>query len=255
VRFLLVCRYLYFVDRDNGDINDRLSELRFGLDYRNRHFQTMYTPNDDTATDESLVKCHDTLAFLQLNPAKRARLGVRYYKLCGSACECCTQFRIYARNKVWDEDLPSNEAVVMEITWTYPTKGYTLYIDQLYSSSMVLLSSVIGAVGLNRKNMPKNMKTHKLHKDETGPVHPQNGITTVAGSKTVLSYVHSSLQSLRDKHRQKEGEKKQGNLTVKPEVVTVYNRRMVGVDKMYQQLAFFLILMRHCVMAYTVLLF
>jgi hypothetical protein len=77
----------------------------------------------------------------------------------------------------------------------------------------------------------------------------------VAGSKTVLSYVHSSLQSFCDKHRQKEGEKKQQNITIKPEVVIVCKRRMVGDDKMYQHLAPFLILMRYYVKAYKVLLF
>jgi hypothetical protein len=134
-----MCRYLYFVDRDNGNRNrnDRLSELIFALDYLNKHFQSMYTPTVDTATDEILVKCHGTPAFLQLSPAKRARFGVRYYKLRDSACECCMQFKIYAGNNVWDEDLPSNEAVVMEITDINPTKGYTLYIDQFYSSPAV----------------------------------------------------------------------------------------------------------------------
>ena len=29
---------------------------------------------------------------------------------------------------MFDEDLPSNEGVVMEITGTYPSKGYMLYI-------------------------------------------------------------------------------------------------------------------------------
>jgi hypothetical protein len=137
VRFLVVCRYLCFVDRNNGGRNDRLSELRFALDYLNKHFQSMCTPNEDTATDGSLVKCHGTPAFLQLSPTKRAKFGVRYYKLCDCASICCTQFRIYTGNKVQDEDLPSNEAVVMEITGTHPTKGYTLYIDQMYSSPTV----------------------------------------------------------------------------------------------------------------------
>jgi ubiquitin C-terminal hydrolase len=76
----------------------------------------------------------------------------------------------------------------------------------------------------------------------------------VAGSQTVLSFC-PQLQSSCDKHRQKEGEKKQGDVSVKPEVVIVYNRRMERVDKMYQQLTSFLILMRHCVKAYIVLLF
>jgi hypothetical protein len=77
----------------------------------------------------------------------------------------------------------------------------------------------------------------------------------VAGPKAFFSYVNSLLQSLCDKHGQKEGEKEKGNVSVKPEVVTVCNRRMVGVDKMYQQLASFLILMRYCVKVYKELLF
>jgi len=137
MRFLLICRYLYFVDRNNGDRNDRLSELIFALYYVNKHFQSTCRPNEDTATDESLVKCHGALVFLQLSPAKRAKCGVRYYKLCDSASVCCKQFRIYTGNEVQDENLPSNEAVVVEIIGTYPTKGYTLYTDQLYSSPAV----------------------------------------------------------------------------------------------------------------------
>jgi hypothetical protein len=71
--------------------------------------------------------------FLQLSSAKRARFGVRYDKLCDYESVSCMQFRIYVRG----EDLPSNETVVKEITGTYPTKGYTLYIDQLYFSPPV----------------------------------------------------------------------------------------------------------------------
>ena len=128
----------------------------------------MYSPNDIQQLMK--VKCHGTLAFLHLSPTKMARFGVRNYKLCDCARVCCTQFRLFAGNKVRDEDLPSDEAVVMEIMGTHPTKGYTLYIDQLYSSpavSIVLLRSVIGTLGLNMKNMPEDMKTHKLHEDET----------------------------------------------------------------------------------------
>jgi hypothetical protein len=67
-----MCRYLYFVERDSEDKNDRLSKVRFALDYLNKQCQRMYTPNEDIAIDESLVKCRGTLAFLQFSPTKRA---------------------------------------------------------------------------------------------------------------------------------------------------------------------------------------
>jgi ubiquitin C-terminal hydrolase len=104
--------------------------------------------------------------------------------------------------------------------------------------------------------MPNDMTTHKLHKDETVALYVQKMVSLRwQGHKLFCLFVHSLLQSSCDKHGQKEGEKKQGDVSVKPEVVIVYNRRMEGVDKMYQQLASFLILMRHCVKAYKVLLF
>jgi hypothetical protein len=104
--------------------------------------------------------------------------------------------------------------------------------------------------------MPNDMTTHKLHKDETVAQYVHKMVSLGwQGYKLFCLFVHSLLQSSCGKHRQKEGEKKQGNITVKPEVVIVYKRRMEGGDKMCQQLASFLILMRHCVKAYKVLLF
>ena len=156
----------------------------------------------------------NTLAFLQLSPAKRSKFGVRYYKLCDSASVCCMQFRIYTGNKVRDEVLPSNEAVVMEITGTYPTSGYTLCIDQFYSLPAVFhcpSEQCNWHCGTEQeKNAKRHKKTHTIKKMKLWTCHPQNGITKVAGPKTVLFHVHSSLQSLCDKQRQKEEEKNRG---------------------------------------------
>jgi hypothetical protein len=55
--------------------------------------------------------------------------------------------------------------------------------------------------------MPKNMKTHKLHKDETMALYIHKMISLRwQGQKLVLSPALSSLQNLYNKHRQKEGE-------------------------------------------------
>ena len=161
-RFLLLCRHLHLVDNSKIDSNDKLAKVRFPLDFLNNKFQEMYTPDSDIAIDESLVKCRGRMSFIQFNPTKRARFGVKYYKLRESKSGYCTQFCIYSCKKLGADELPSNEAIVMELMEPYLKKGYTLYVDNWYSSPNLFrcLSeegiNVIGTVRVNRKK-----KCHK----------------------------------------------------------------------------------------------
>jgi hypothetical protein len=104
-------------------------------------------------------------------------------------------------------------------------------------------------VRLNRKNIPEDMKTQKLKKGETMALYIHKTVSLKwHGQKLVslLSTVHYKV-GITNTDKKKGG--KCGELIVKAEVVIAYNRRIVGVDKMYQQLASFLILMRRCVKA------
>ena len=133
-RFLLLCRYLHLVDNLTVDKNDKLGKIRFPIDFLNDKLKNLYVPEEDIAIDESLVKCRGRLSFITFNPSKRARFGVKYYKLCESSSGYCTQFRIYSGSKLGNEDLPSNEAIVQELMSPYISQGYTLYIDNWYST-------------------------------------------------------------------------------------------------------------------------
>jgi hypothetical protein len=89
------------------------------VNYINRKFSSFYTPKQVIAIDESLVKFFRRLSFVQFNPSKRTRFGVKYYKMCESSSGCCQQFRLYTGKKVGDSELPSHEAVVVEMMVLY----------------------------------------------------------------------------------------------------------------------------------------
>ena len=105
------------------------------------------------------------------------------------------------------------------------------------------MSSVIGTVGLNKKNMPNDMTTHKLHKDETVALYVHKMVLLRWQGQKLFCLMSTVRYKVHVTNTGKKKGRKNGNVTVKPEVVIVYNRRMEGFDKMYQQLASFLILM------------
>ena len=258
-RFLLLCRHLHLVDNSKIDSNDKLAKVRFPLDFLNNKFQEMYTPDSDIAIDESLVKCRGRMSFIQFNPTKRARFGVKYYKLCESKSGYCTQFRIYSGKKLGADELPSNEAIVMELMEPYLKKGYTLYIDNWYSSPNLFRrlseqgTNVIGTVRVNRKNMPREIKETKLKKGEVMALFSHKLMALKWHDKkevTMLSTVHDKAGMTNT------GKKRRttNDPLVKPKAVIDYNKGMGGVDRMDQQLASFP-LMRRYVKAYKKIFF
>jgi hypothetical protein len=112
--------------------------VRYVVEHVKWNFWSLYTLEQDIAIDESLVKFCRRLSFVQFNPLKRARFGLKYYKMYESSSGYCLQFRLYRGKKVGDSELPSYEAVVMDPMAPYLSERYTLYIDNWYSSQTLL---------------------------------------------------------------------------------------------------------------------
>jgi hypothetical protein len=104
------------------------------------------------------------------NPSKRARFGIKFYKLCESASGYCHSFKIYAGNDNDNLNFSSSEAVVVILMKPIKNKGHTLYVDNWYSSPKLFLdlarngTNVIGTVRSNGKNMPSIFSKKKLIK-------------------------------------------------------------------------------------------
>ena len=98
-RFETITHNLHF--EDNAGVRaegDRLWKLRTVIDLLNHQCQTVYTPEQVVTVDESLWKFRGRLGFVQFNPSKRARYGVKVYKLSastGRGAGYTSSFKIY----------------------------------------------------------------------------------------------------------------------------------------------------------------
>lgn len=127
-RFRQISRFLHFSDNETSDSNDRLRKVRPIINLWNEKFKEIYTPNEYVSINESL-KYKGHLAYKQFNPSKRARFGLKIYKLCEASTGFCHGFKIYTGQDKIDPNDSASANVVMELSKSIINKGYTLFLD------------------------------------------------------------------------------------------------------------------------------
>ena len=97
-RFMALLAYLHFADNNHADVNDRLCKIRPVVSEVTDNFKSVYVPSSQITTDESLWKFKGRLKFKQYNPNKRARFGIKVYRVCqstGAAAGYTWNLKIY----------------------------------------------------------------------------------------------------------------------------------------------------------------
>nr|XP_027233981.1 piggyBac transposable element-derived protein 4-like [Penaeus vannamei] len=98
-RFDQLTAALHFTDSQaERQADDRLWKLRPVVDVLDRQFREVFVPNKVVSIDESLWAFKERHQALQFVPNKRARRGIKVYKLCsslGPEAGYTTAFRIY----------------------------------------------------------------------------------------------------------------------------------------------------------------
>ncbi|XP_054282844.1 piggyBac transposable element-derived protein 4-like [Macrosteles quadrilineatus] len=241
-RFKLISRFLHFADEEFAEQGDKLKKLRPVISYMQTKFMHTYTMNQTLAIDESLVKLRARLSYVQFNPKKRARFGIKVYKLCESASGYCGDFKIYTGDDK-APNIPASEAVVMQLADSVLDLGHILYIDNWYSSPglckrvLERKTHVVGTVNLERINMPEEFDSANL---EIGQAirRSKDGILAVKWKDRkdvhVLSTIHAGIEMTVDKVIQRKGIVSE---VIKPKSVIEYNKGMLGVDVQDQMLA------------------
>jgi hypothetical protein len=133
-RFTLISRFLHFMDDEEADQHDKLKKIRPIIEHFSSKFFQLYSPYQDIALDESLMKFRGRLSYVQCNRSKRARFGIKFYKICESSSGYCLSFKIYIGDDVTDPTLPASTNVVLNLCAPLLDKGHTLFIDNWYSS-------------------------------------------------------------------------------------------------------------------------
>lgn len=259
-RFTQLSHFLHFSNNEDGDKDDRLSKLRIIIDYLNEKFISIYTPDEYVSLDESLMKYTGRMSYKQFNPSKRARFGVKFYKLCESKSGYCMKFKIYTgQDKDKNSITSASENVTLFMCTPIANFGHTLFMDSWYSSPNLFQKlqsmqiNAIGTVRCNRKNMPKDLATIKLKKSEAISRSCKGILAAKWKDKKdiyLLSTKHKKIEMM-------EVEKKRSkyNITViKPNVVLEYNDGMGGVDRQDSYLSSFS-LMRKYIKSYKKIFF
>lgn len=129
MRFLQITRFLHFSNNATADNIDKLHKIKPVIQFFNKKFKEVYTMEEDIAIDESLMKFKGRMSYKQFNPSKRARFGIKFYKLCESASGYYYDFKIYTGNDKINADDSASENVVKELSQSILNKGHTLYLD------------------------------------------------------------------------------------------------------------------------------
>ncbi|XP_068118319.1 piggyBac transposable element-derived protein 4-like [Hyperolius riggenbachi] len=252
LRYQMIMRFLHFNDNsqnkspDNAG-RDRLFKLRPLINHLNSKFSEICVPGREIAIDESLMPFHGRLGFKQFIPSKRARYGVKLYKLCESGSGYTFAFRIYeGRDSLLQPegclaDMGANGKIVVDLMTPLLNKGYHLFVDNFYTSLPLfkfLFSAdtvACGTIRANRKGFPQEVLKKKLKKGETCSLCSNEVLALKYKDKKdvlMLSTMHTEGTVLVTSRRSE---------TVKPIAIDDYNKHMGAVDLSDQMLAPYLV--------------
>ena len=178
----------------------RLWKLRPIMDGLCERFRKVYSPSQDICIDESLFKYRGRFMWRTYNRSKRARYGLKAYKLCESSGDA-TGFTLAMRMYLGDDqegDTPVAERIVMLLMKEAGCldKFHHVYMDRWYSSPSLFHKlqhrgcAAIGTVDKRRKHLPieiKNLK--KMTKGEVIRRSSPGGMLALAWmDKNLVSY-------------------------------------------------------------------
>ncbi|GFY75870.1 piggyBac transposable element-derived protein 4 [Trichonephila inaurata madagascariensis] len=161
---------------DSSHPQPKLKKIWTVLNYLQKKFSEVYTPEQDICIDESLLLYKERLSWTQYLPLKRARFGIKMFMLCESHSGYVWSIIIYVGKgtDVSEENKECSFSTQVVLTLSKPllNKGYCLTMDNYYNSpelgEMLLKSKTdfFGTLRPNRKDLPKVLKTEKLKKGD-----------------------------------------------------------------------------------------
>ncbi|XP_068122377.1 piggyBac transposable element-derived protein 4-like [Hyperolius riggenbachi] len=252
-RYEQLMRFLHFNNKANAVKRsdpsfDHLLKLRPLLNHLNQKFPEVYMPGREIVVDESLVPFHGRLAIKQYIPSKRARYGVKVYKLCESGTGYTYSFRVYEGKDSSLEpagcppDMGTSGKIVVDLVNPLLHKGYHLYEDNFYSGVPLFKflytaqTMACGTVRLNQKGLPSQVLNTKLKRGESCSLRSNELLSLKYKDKRdvlMLSTIHTEATMTCQSRRQQ---------IQKPVAIAEYSQYMGAVDFSDQMMAPYLIL-------------
>ena len=144
--YLQILRYIHVVDNTSAptrtDPNyDRLWKVRPLIDLLQHTCAEMYNPGQQLSIDESMIGTKCRLSFIQYLPAKPTKWGIKVWVCSDAATGNILSFSIYTGKDPNVSISPNGLAydVVMRLLENKFNKGYSVFVDNFYSSPNLFL--------------------------------------------------------------------------------------------------------------------
>ena len=251
-RFRQIFRYLHVADNSKAlqrsDPNfDKLRKIRFLIDAFSSRCMELYNPHPQISIDESMIGTKCRLSFIQYLPKKPVKWGIKVWVCADAVNGYIYTFDVYCGANSTNAASPNGIAygVVFKLIEPCLQKGYTVYMDNYYSSPLLfkdLLAAGTNASGTlrsNRKNFPECLKqnyTSTPRGTTTFAFH--NNVTVVKWWDNRDVYAMSTLYSndMTKVKRHVDGSVKEIPC---PEIIADYNSFMGGVDLADQAMCYY----------------
>jgi len=173
-KFESILRCLHFSNNENPpEGSDRLWKLGKILPRLLRNFDGCINPGGYLCVDERLMAYKGRLSFLQYNPRKRSRFGIKYFALVDCETKFLVNTIVYLGKKTKIDPKKKQAcgiggAIVIELLKGYMGKKHKVVVDNWFNSPKLQeylaarKTFYLGTVRPNRKDMPK--MTNKLPK-------------------------------------------------------------------------------------------
>lgn len=244
-RFQILLSMLHYNDNTQAPVGpnrDRMYKLRPILDHLFERFQAVYELSRDIAVDESLLLWKGRLLFKQYIPLKRARYGIKMFKLCESTTGYTYRFRVYPGKDSQLEFPPevtqppvtfsSTEKIVWHLMLPLLNKGHHLYVDNFYTSLPLFKelfeynTPACGTIRKTRKGFPTELVKKKQRMGQSSSLRCDPLLAVKFSDKKdvhMLSTIHNSATRTVTRRRNAEA-------IQKPVCVLDYTANMGGVD-------------------------
>ena len=75
-KFLIIWRFLHCNNKNSSDSSDKIKNI---INYLNNQSQNIYNPSKKLALDETISKFRGKSKYLQYNPMKPTKLGIKLF--------------------------------------------------------------------------------------------------------------------------------------------------------------------------------
>lgn len=156
-RFELILKFLHFNDSSTQPSKgqtgyDKLYKIRPLLNILLANFKNAYQPYQNISIDESMISYKGRLSFIQYLPKKPHKWGLKAWVLADSRNGYTWGWQLYTGKSEGTAEHGLAHRVVMDLVndSRLEKKGYTVYVDNFYSSPALFKSLVehgFGACG------------------------------------------------------------------------------------------------------------